>query len=43
MKFTLSTDTVCDIYRSELRERGIEYISTYYTLDGCEHKYEFTL
>ncbi|MDE7165268.1 MAG: DegV family protein [Clostridiales bacterium] len=42
MKFTLSTDTVCDIYRSELRERGIEYVSTYYTIDGCEHKDEFT-
>ena len=42
MKFTLSTDTVCDIYRSELRERGIEYVSTYYTIDGCEHQAEFT-
>lgn len=42
MKFTLSTDTVCDIYKSELRERGIEYISTYYTVDGVERKDEFT-
>ena len=42
MKFTLSTDTVCDIYKSELRERGIEYVSTYYTIDGCEHKDEIT-
>lgn len=42
MKFTLSTDTVCDIYRSELRERGIEYISTYYTIDGVERKDEVT-
>lgn len=42
MKFTLSTDTVCDIFRSELTERGIEYISTYYTIDGEEHLDEFT-
>lgn len=42
MKFTLATDTVCDIYKSELRARGIEYISTYYTIDGQEHKDEFT-
>lgn len=42
MKFTLSTDTVCDIYRSELTERGIEYVSTYFTIDGKERKDEFT-
>ena len=42
MKFTLSTDTVCDIYRSELTERGIEYISTYFTIEGLERKDEFT-
>ena len=42
MKFHLSTDTVCDVYKSELRERGIDYISTYYTIDGCEHKDEIT-
>ena len=42
MKFTLSTDTVCDIFRSELKERGIEYVSTYYTIEGEEHKDEFT-
>ena len=42
MKFTLSTDTVCDIYRSELRERGIEYVSTYFTIEGKESKDEFT-
>lgn len=42
MKFTLSTDTVCDIFRSELRERGIEYIPTYYTIEGVEHKDETT-
>lgn len=40
--FTLSTDTVCDIFRGELRERGIEYIPTYYTIDGEEHRDEFT-
>ena len=43
MKFHLSTDTVCDIYKSELRARGIDYISTYYTIDGVEHKDEITL
>jgi len=42
LKFTLSTDTVCDIFRSELKERGIEYIPTYYTLEGVEHRDEFT-
>ncbi|MDE6293535.1 MAG: DegV family protein [Clostridiales bacterium] len=42
MKFTLSTDTVCDIYKSELRARGIDYVSTYYTIDGVEHKDEIT-
>lgn len=42
VNFTLSTDTVCDIFRSELKERGIEYISTYYTIEGVERKDEFT-
>lgn len=42
MKFHLSTDTVCDIYRSELTERGIDYVSTYFTIDGVERKDEFT-
>lgn len=42
MKFTLSTDTVCDIFRSELRERGIEYTPTYYTIDGVERRDEMT-
>lgn len=42
MKFHLSTDTVCDVYKSELRARGIDYISTYYTIDGVEHKDEIT-
>ena len=42
MKFTLSTDTVCDIFRSELRERGIGYVSTYYTIEGVERKDEMT-
>lgn len=42
MKFTLATDTVCDIFKSELRERGIEYISTYYTIDGVERRDEIT-
>ena len=42
MKFTLATDTVCDIFRSELRERGIEYIPTYYTIENVEYRDEFT-
>lgn len=42
MKFTLSTDTVCDIFKSELRERGIEYVSTYYTIEGVERTDEVT-
>ena len=42
MKFTLSTDTVCDIFKSELRDRGIDYVSTYYTIDGVERKDEIT-
>ncbi|MDE6029029.1 MAG: DegV family protein [Clostridiales bacterium] len=42
MKFHLSTDTVCDVYKSELRARDIDYISTYYTIDGCERKDEIT-
>lgn len=40
--FTLSTDTACDIYRNELRERGIEYIPIHYTTDGVEKFDEFT-
>ena len=40
--FTLSTDTVCDIFRSELKERGIEYIPTHFTVDGVEYFDEFT-
>ena len=42
MSFTLSTDTVCDIFRSELRARGIEYIPTHYTIEGKEYYDEFT-
>lgn len=42
MKFTLTTDTVCDIYRSELKARGIDYVPTYYTIDGVEARDEFT-
>ncbi|MDE6966758.1 MAG: DegV family protein [Clostridiales bacterium] len=42
MRFTLSTDTVCDVFKSELKARGIDYVSTYYTVDGVEHKDEIT-
>lgn len=27
MRFTLSTDTVCDVFKSELKARGIDYVS----------------
>lgn len=42
MKFTLSTDTACDIYRNELKARGIEYIPIHYTVEGEERFDEFT-
>lgn len=42
MSFTLSTDTVCDIFRCELKARGIEYIPTHYTIEGKEFYDEFT-
>ncbi len=42
MSFTLSTDTSCDIFRDELRERGIEYIPIHYTTEGVEKYDEFT-
>ena len=42
MSFTLSTDTACDIFRNELKARGIEYIPIHYTVDGVEHYDEFT-
>lgn len=40
--FTLSTDTSCDIFRDELRARGIEYIPIHYTTCGVEKYDEFT-
>lgn len=42
MSFTLSTDTSCDIFRSELRERGIEYRPLVYTIDEVPHFDEFS-
>lgn len=42
MGFTLSTDTSCDILRSELRSRGIEYRPLVYTIDDVPYFDEFT-
>lgn len=41
MGFILATDTSCDILKSELRARGIEYKSLVYTVDGVEYPDEF--
>lgn len=41
MSFTLSTDTSCDIFRSDLKERGIEYRPLVYTIDEVPHFDEF--
>ncbi len=42
MSFILATDTSCDIFRSELRERNIEYKPLIYTIDGNENFDEFS-
>lgn len=42
MSFVLSSDTSCDIYRDDLKKRGIEYRPLVYTIDGVEHFDEFT-
>lgn len=42
MSFTLSTDTSCDIFRSELKARGIEYRPLIYTIDDVPYFDEFT-
>ena len=42
MSFTLSTDTSCDIFRSELKERGIEYRPLVYTIDDVPYFDEFS-
>ena len=42
MSFTLSTDTSCDIFRNELKARGIEYRPLVYTIDDVPHFDECT-
>ena len=42
MSFTLSTDTSCDIFRNELKARGIEYRPLVYTIDDVPYFDEFT-
>ena len=42
MSYTLSTDTSCDIFRSELRARNIEYRPLIYTIDDVPHFDECT-
>ncbi len=37
MSFTLSTDTSCDIFKSELKARGIEYRPLVYTIDDVPY------
>lgn len=41
MKFTLSTDTSCDIFRSDLKANGIEYRPLVYTIDDVPNFDEF--
>lgn len=42
MSFTLSTDTSCDIFRNELKARGIEYRPLVFTIDDVPYFDEFT-
>lgn len=42
MRFTLSTDTSCDIFRDELKARGIEYRPLVYTIDDVPNFDELT-
>ena len=42
MKFTLSTDTSCDIFRSELKAKGVEYRPLVYTIDEVPYFDEFS-
>ncbi|MDE6618632.1 MAG: DegV family protein [Clostridiales bacterium] len=41
MAFTLSTDRSCDIFCSDLDNRGIKYISQVYTIDEVPHIDDF--
>lgn len=40
--FTLTTDTSCDVFRSELDKEGIPWIPLSYTIDGKTYLDEFT-
>lgn len=42
MNFTLSTDTSCDIFRDELKNRGIEYRPLVYTIEDTPYFDDFT-
>lgn len=42
MKYTLSTDTSCDVPRDELRAKGISYVPLTFTIDGQIFEDEFS-
>ncbi len=42
MSFVLAADTSGDIFRSEMKARGIEYKPLVFTIDGVEHFDEFS-
>lgn len=42
MSFILATDTSCDVLKSELAERGIEYIPLIFTINGTIHNDDFS-
>lgn len=41
MKFILSSDRSCDIFCSEMKARGIEYVSQVFTIDEVPHVDDF--
>lgn len=41
MKFVLSSDRSCDIFCSEMKARGIEYVSQVFTIDEVPHVDDF--
>ncbi len=42
MSFTLATDTSCDVFRTELKARGIVYKPLSFIIDGEAYDDEFT-
>ncbi len=42
MSFILSTDTSCDVFKTELGERGIEYNPLVYTIDETTYQDDFS-